>query len=224
MEMPNFHSLDFSDHEVDMLEDAFKAISSTSSWEFLKTFEPKEGEGFLLTSSLQTANQQFLTKEEAFKAVGQKTLLVQKQAEEMLDKVYIAMTPINPEEEKTYTEEETREIINMANTAKEMATTMGLELGEVHKAYVEAKEQFETAKKLDAIMNAMQIGHSGSSYAWVMRQMEALAKQGWDVYSASVGPKKKNAPIYRPCHCRAAQGYESGWCGVASWGVPGCEY
>jgi len=38
-------------------------------------------------------------------------------------------------------------------------------------------------------------GHSGSSYGWVMRTMETIAKNGWDVYVNSVGirtPKTAN--------------------------------
>ncbi len=74
---------------------------------------------------------------------------------------------------------------------------------------------FSTHPNLDAINLAMRYeGHSGSSYAWTMRVMESLAKNGWD------GHKLK----WRPCACRAAKGLRSGWCGVAGGGVPGCEY
>lgn len=35
-------------------------------------------------------------------------------------------------------------------------------------------------------------GHSGSSYAWTMRNMEAVAKDGWDVYYRQVIDKRRD--------------------------------
>lgn len=118
-------------------------------------------------------------------------------------------------------------------------------------------------------------GHSGGSYAWVMRAMEYIAKNGWDEYVNSVGPKpvikdfslenfanslekntiaralvpdlekqieglrrydkavkdaekdpttwNQSAGFPYPCPCRKAEGRE-GWCGVAGFGVPACEH
>lgn len=74
------------------------------------------------------------------------------------------------------------------------------------------------------------IGHSGSSYGWTMRQMECIAKLGWDTYVEKIlyphgRPQKEanqNAFPY-PCACRAAQGL-TGWCGVAGGGVPACDH
>lgn len=37
-------------------------------------------------------------------------------------------------------------------------------------------------------------GHSGASYGWTMRQMEFIAKQGWDVYANKVGHKPSSEP------------------------------
>ena len=37
-------------------------------------------------------------------------------------------------------------------------------------------------------------GHSGSSYGWTMRQMEFIAKQGWDAYAEKFG-KKPTPPV-----------------------------
>ena len=80
----------------------------------------------------------------------------------------------------------------------------------------------------DAIVNRIseeidkdgKIGHSGASYGWVMRQMECIAKQGWDAYvKAIIQPRTE--PL--PCPCRLARGL-TGWCGVAGGGVPACDH
>jgi hypothetical protein len=36
--------------------------------------------------------------------------------------------------------------------------------------------------ELDAMANAFTSGHSGASFAWTLRQMEAIAKNGWEKY------------------------------------------
>lgn len=103
---------------------------------------------------------------------------------------------------------------------------------------------FSNAIELAAINAEMVFdGHSGASYAWVMRQMEMIAKRGWESYVTSVSVKratealahedasqKRQAdrtglPTYgSACPCRVAQGYTSGWCGVAGGGVPACDH
>ncbi len=78
-------------------------------------------------------------------------------------------------------------------------------------------------------------GHSGASYAWTMRQMEAIAKGGWQEFGNRIrfvrsmrGPRHEEAlsKIRTPpaCACRAAKGFTTGWCGVAGGGVPGCDH
>jgi len=47
-----------------------------------------------------------------------------------------------------------------------------------------------------AIMNNMQVGHSGSSYAWTMRNLQHIASNGMDAYIAACSPKFK--PASRP--------------------------
>jgi hypothetical protein len=66
-------------------------------------------------------------------------------------------------------------------------------------------------------------GHSGGSFATTMRVMELIASYGgWDGYLEA---HQKKWPKERPvCRCRHKQGLALGWCGVASGGVPGCEY
>lgn len=107
---------------------------------------------------------------------------------------------------------------------------------------------FSPAIELAAI-NAEMIydGHSGASYAWVMRQMESIAKRGWEAYAndtrAAIAMKQlrieerlarersERSRVDPPvpmrssvCPCREAQGYTSGWCGVAGGGVPACDH
>lgn len=95
---------------------------------------------------------------------------------------------------------------------------------------------FSSAIEL-AIINAEMSfdGHSGSSYGWTMRQMESIAKRGWEEHKNQVRrnravqqlnewAKKVRDPSGHPCMCRVRKGYDFGWCGVASGGVPGCEY
>jgi hypothetical protein len=36
----------------------------------------------------------------------------------------------------------------------------------------------------NAIMNNMQVGHSGASYAWTMRNLQYIASNGMDAYVA----------------------------------------
>lgn len=66
-------------------------------------------------------------------------------------------------------------------------------------------------------------GHSGASFATTMRVMETIVKMGgWDAYLEA---HKKKWPENHPvCFCRQKLGMSFGWCGVASWGVPPCEY
>ena len=66
-------------------------------------------------------------------------------------------------------------------------------------------------------------GHSGSSYGWTMRTMEAIAKSGgWEPFRDA---QLKLWPANRPvCFCRKKAGYPIGWCGVAGGGVPSCEH
>lgn len=135
---------------------------------------------------------------------------------------------------------------------------------------------FSDAEELREIDLEMKYGgHSGSSYAWTMRSMEMIAKQGWNIYAKEIGVKpapkpfslenfvnsletntmaralipdldeqlegmrrydkavkdaqkdpsswNKSAGFPYPCPCRRAQGKE-GWCGVAGFGVPACEH
>jgi hypothetical protein len=77
--------------------------------------------------------------------------------------------------------------------------------------------------------------HSGASYAWTMRQMEAIAKGGWEPYANRIRLVKSTEQLRheenlsriraeRACPCRAEKGLTSGWCGVAGGGVPACDH
>jgi len=52
--MPDFSFIS-SDHQRNMIENAYNAISIAEKWEFLKTFEPNPDEGFMFTKN-ETAN------------------------------------------------------------------------------------------------------------------------------------------------------------------------
>ena len=72
-------------------------------------------------------------------------------------------------------------------------------------------------------------GHSGASYAWTMRQMEFIAKQGWEGYATKLRAERAAgaagaAPASLACTCRREKGYTTGWCGVAGGGVPACDH
>lgn len=41
---------------------------------------------------------------------------------------------------------------------------------------------FSNHENITTIINAMKIGHSGSSFGWTMRHMEMIAKKGWTDY------------------------------------------
>ena len=95
---------------------------------------------------------------------------------------------------------------------------------------------FSNHPNLDRINEEMKYqGHSGASYGWTMRQMESIAKIGWEEHKNLVRRKraeedltrwaaKQHPPKGNPCPCRAAKGYTQGWCGVAGGGVPGCDH
>ncbi len=95
---------------------------------------------------------------------------------------------------------------------------------------------FSSAMELALINAEMQYqGHSGASYAWTLRQMEAIAKGGWEPYANRIRMTRSTQQLRheeemacvratRACPCRAAQGYTTGWCGVAGGGVPGCDH
>lgn len=173
------------------------------------------------------------------------------------------------------------------------------------KGSVEQGFMFNDAQEIRDIDLQMKYGgHSGSSYGWTMRNMEYIAKKGWDAYVDFKGVKPNYTPppashtitqtlaqgaiiddaiqeakdknavgflefakvlqgnakirevipdidqqiegFYRydkavkdaqknpntwkqsagfpyPCPCRKAQG-KQGWCGVAGFGVPACEH
>jgi hypothetical protein len=96
---------------------------------------------------------------------------------------------------------------------------------------------FSRDPALDRIAEAMTYkGHSGSSYAWTMRVMDDIAKNGWEEHKnrvrqvrsakqlndwASQQPRK---PTGNPCPCRQLKGFTDGWCGVAGGGVPACDH
>lgn len=78
---------------------------------------------------------------------------------------------------------------------------------------------FDDHTNLNLIMNTLTYqGHSGASFAWVMRTMESIAKSGgWENFRKTLRP-------HSVCPCRLQQGYTDGWCGVAGGGVPACEH
>jgi hypothetical protein len=83
---------------------------------------------------------------------------------------------------------------------------------------------FSSHPNLDILSKEMEpASHSGTSWAWTMRVMQNIAKcGGWDAYIQEVESKW---PPERPvCFCRSKQGRKVGWCGVAGFGVPGCEH
>lgn len=100
------------------------------------------------------------------------------------------------------------------------------------------KDGFMFSKDIElALINAeMQYqGYSGASYAWVMRQMEAIAKGGWTEWSNRMRYVRSMEQLrheeelskvraQRPCPCRAEKGFATGWCGVAGGGVPACDH
>jgi len=95
---------------------------------------------------------------------------------------------------------------------------------------------FSTDPELSAVEARMMFkGHSGASYAWTLRQMEAIAKGGWEAYANRIRTVKSTAQLrheeeisriraQRACPCRAEKGHTSGWCGVAGGGVPACDH
>lgn len=95
---------------------------------------------------------------------------------------------------------------------------------------------FASDIELTAIASRMMFkGHSGASYAWTLRQMEYIAKGGWDAYATRVRTHKAEEALRheeglarvraaRACSCRAEKGFTSGWCGVAGGGVPACDH
>ena len=42
-----------------------------------------------------------------------------------------------------------------------------------------------------SIMNNMQVGHSGCSYAWTMRNLQYIASHGMDAYITACSPRSK---------------------------------
>lgn len=49
-----------------------------------------------------------------------------------------------------------------------------------------------------AIMNNMQVGHSGNSYAWTMRNLQYIATNGINDYITACSPKSKKQPQAQP--------------------------
>lgn len=98
--------------------------------------------------------------------------------------------------------------------------------------------------KINDRMQKLYNGHSGSSYGWTMRQLQYIAKNGFDAYVdvingptpvPEVPPVMDVPPVHNRantggamprnlCMCRNQQGLTEGWCGVAGGGVPACEH
>ena len=96
---------------------------------------------------------------------------------------------------------------------------------------------FSSEPWISNVMAAMhqRDNHSGASFGWTMRQMESIAKRGWEEHKTMVREAKANRqleewaatqrkPKGNPCYCRAAKGFTDGWCGVAGGGVPACDH
>jgi hypothetical protein len=142
MPTPDFESV-YSAFETTMLKDAYEAITVCDLWDWMRTYSPEEGKGFMFTSH----------------------------------------------------------------------------------------------PNLDRIEKEMKFGgHSGASWGWTMRTMEAIAKRGWDTVKNEVRTNTAKRQLEdwareirspdrgTACPCRRAQGYKDGWCGVAGGGVPGCDH
>ncbi len=60
---------------------------------------------------------------------------------------------------------------------------------------------FSTDNRLNELSRKIgddnEMGHSGASYGWTMRNMESIAKKGWDGY-CDLFPKRKNPSPTRP--------------------------
>ena len=54
---------------------------------------------------------------------------------------------------------------------------------------------FSDVPEFTAVSSNMQVGHSGSSYAWTMRNLQYIATHGMDAYIDACSPKKKNATL-----------------------------
>jgi hypothetical protein len=53
---------------------------------------------------------------------------------------------------------------------------------------------FSNNPAFSAIMNHMEVGHSGSSYAWTMRNLQYIATHGIDAYiAAACAPKQSSS-------------------------------
>jgi len=102
------------------------------------------------------------------------------------------------------------------------------------------------------IGNKMKLVDSGCRYAETMRSLQYIAKNGFDAYVdlmnggprsppraatpvPGVMPLMEVPPVHNRantggaiprhvCMCRNQQGLMEGWCGVASGGIPACEY
>lgn len=64
-------------------------------------------------------------------------------------------------------------------------TITDLELWDWMKSYTPDEDKgfmFSNHAHINKIGNAMKTGHSGSSFGWTMRNMEAIAKDGWEEY------------------------------------------
>lgn len=83
---------------------------------------------------------------------------------------------------------------------------------------------FTSHPNLDILSKSMEgSSHSGTSWAWTLRTAQTIARSGgWDAYVKVVESKwPPNRPV---CFCRSEKGRTLGWCGVAGFGVPGCEH
>jgi hypothetical protein len=111
---------------------------------------------------------------------------------------------------------------------------------------------FSNDANFELIGSKMTAGHSGSSYAMTMRVLQFIATNGFDAYVEKMNSFPPRRPVHpapiaevmpvadvppvvnrantggaiprHVCMCRNQQGLSEGWCGVASGGIPACEY
>ncbi len=232
-----FHKFINDSYEADMLESAFKAVSSVKDgWGFMRSYEPPEGEGFMFNrnppAKLQEIEAAILKADSGHSGAsfGFTMRVMQRIAKYGFERYYDERCePVEPKETPN-------EII--ARLEKENASLRA----QVAMLTAPKKELTREEKIRAALAKGCTGGYPCAGCLarknmlveeWQAEQADKRAKEEafmnsptWRenvpvVSETNVPPKKSNFPY--PCACHRAKGLD-GWCGVAGGGVPACDH
>jgi hypothetical protein len=177
-EFGNFRNLGFDDNQVAMLEDMFRAINEADQWALLRTAD-------LSITSPELNSISVRMKYPAHSGVTFEWVLKKMSVIAKNEWLYFIYSSLRDNCENLYPPGKFQNLKYDENEV-EMLEDAYSAVGRSEMWCFLQKENFKSfmfdsppeISKIDALLQYS--GHSGSSYGWVMRNMEGIAKGGWN--------------------------------------------